>query len=183
VSRAIESHIEQDPALSAGPRARAIEAAEAALRLDPASAAAYVALSIVKPICGHFKERDSLIAAALEAAPSDPAALFWAGRWRWTVGRLHDFVSHLERCRLVDPLWPQGVHQCASALWVVGRRDAAVSVWDHALARWPELDYLYAAQLGFASMARDWERVDDLLRALHARGPRTRGIVLAVRHA
>ena len=160
VSRAIEAHVELDPARSAKPRAQAIHAANSALRLDPTCGAAYVALSIVKPVCGHFAERDALIAAALEVAPTDPAALFWAGRWSWTVGRLHDFRDHMARCHTVDPLWPQGMHQYATALWVVGQMDdvglcARLGLCDYwvATGRWPDCVDEVATRYDFRASA------------------------------
>ncbi|MBX3705759.1 MAG: winged helix-turn-helix domain-containing protein [Pseudomonadales bacterium] len=183
VSRAIDSHVEIDPARARGCRVQAVEAADAALRLDPSSGAALVALSIVQPVCGHFAERDALIESALAVAPSDTTTLFWAGRWRWTVGRLQEFLVYLEQCHRVDPLWPQGVHQYATALWVTGRRVEAMQVWDEAVLRWPGLDYLYAAQLAFASASRDWGRVDLLLRLLRQYGPRNAETERAVRYA
>jgi TolB-like protein len=182
VSRAIEAHIDPDAVRSAHPRELAIQAANSALRLDPACGAAYVALSIVKPVCGHFAERDALIAAALEVAPTDPAALFWAGRWSWTVGRLQDFRGHMARCYEVDPLWPQGVHHYATALWVVGLIDDAKALWDQALARWPHLYYLHTAQLGFACVAGDWTRVDALLESLRESGLHTADTERSVRN-
>ena len=183
VSRAIEAHIESDPTRSAHPRELAIHAANSALRLDPTCSAAYVALSIVKPVCGHFTQRDALITAALEVAPTDPAALFWAGRWNWTVGRLREFRDYMARCYAVDPLWPQGVHQYATALWVVGQMDDAKALWDQALARWPQLYYLHSAQLGFASVAGDWARVDSLLDTLGRSGLSTPDTERSVRNA
>jgi TolB-like protein len=183
VSRAIEAHVELDSVRSAYPRKLAIQAANSALRLDPTCGAAYVALSIVKPVCGHFAERDALITAALEVAPTDPAVLFWAGRWSWTVGRLQDFRGYMARCHAVDPLWPQGVHQFAGALWVVGQTDDAKALWDQALARWPQLYYLHAAQLGFASLAGDWARVDALLESLRRSGLRTPETERSMRNA
>ena len=71
MTRAIEAHVEHDPTRSEPHRRQAIEAASQALRLDPASAAAYTALSIVEPICGRFQERDTLTYKALQAEPTD----------------------------------------------------------------------------------------------------------------
>jgi TolB-like protein len=170
ISRAVEAHVQQDAAITARARDRAVDAARTALRLDRAAGAAYVALSIVEPVCGRFAERDSLIASALAAAPDDPVALFWASRWSWTVGRLRDQVDHLGRACGIDPLWPQGLHAYASALWTLGRRSEACDVWDRTMARWPQLPYLYAAQIGFAASSNDWPRVDIVINALRASG-------------
>jgi adenylate cyclase len=183
VSRAIEAHVELDPGRTDRPRAQAIAAADAALRLDPTCGAAYVAQSIIEPVCGHFAERDALINAALEVTPTDTAALFWAGRWSYTGGRHKEFLDYLAKCSAVDPLWPQGVHMYALALWLIGRRADAVEVWDGAVARWPGLYYLHAAQISLASAARDWSRVDALLDGLRRAGVRTPATDRVVRHA
>jgi TolB-like protein len=182
VSRAIEAHVEADSARCQRARVRAIEAADSALRLDPTCGAAYVAQSIVKPVCGHFAERDALIHAALEVTPTDTAALFWAGRWSWTVGRIGDLRDYMARCYAVDPLWPQGVHQYASALAVVGQWSDANALWDQALARWPGLYYLHGAQIQSASAVGDWARVDTLLDGLRRSGVQTPEIERVLRH-
>lgn len=99
------------------------------------------------------------------------------------MGRLLDHLSFQEQAYRVDPLWPQGVHQYASALWTVGQEAAAEAIWDEAMVRWPELDYLYAAQLGFATFSGKWTRVDAVLKAASSSGVQSAGIDRAVRRA
>jgi len=173
VTRAIESHVEQDPARSAPLRAKAMEAANNALRLEPSSGSAYAALSIIEPICGRFEERDTLIANALRISPNDPVALFWACRWSWAVGRLREGLSYITRACQIDPLWSQGLHQYASMLWLVGLDTEADKVWDDLISRWPDRDYLYAVPLSLNAYLGNWQRVDDLSARLAASGLET----------
>lgn len=167
---AIDAHVSLEPAQVMPSTQRAIAAARTALALDPTSSGAYVALSIVEPVCGRFAERDALIARAFEVSPNDPVASFWAGRWSWTVGRLREHLDHLTHACSIDPLWPQGLHQYATALWTLGQRARACDVWDRTMARWPNLPYLYSAQLGFATASRDWARFDSVRTAWLASG-------------
>jgi TolB-like protein len=170
VTRAIEFHVERDSTLSAPLRTRAIEAAKQALRLDPAVGAAYAALSITEPVCGRFTERDALIANALRVSPHDTAVLFWACRWSWAVGRLREGLAYITRACEVDPLWPQGLHQYASMLWLTGGRDEATRVWDDLIERWPDRDYLHVVPLLNQAYLGRWGRVDELLKKLDASG-------------
>ena len=173
VTRAIESHVERDPARSAPLRAQAMEAANNALRLEPSSGSAYAALSIIEPICGRFQERDTLIANALRISPNDTVALFWACRWSWAVGRLREGLSYITRACQIDPLWPQGLHQYASMLWLVGLDTEADKVWDDLISRRPDRDYLYAVPLSLNAYLGNWGRVDELSAWLAASGLET----------
>jgi adenylate cyclase len=162
ITRAIEFHVERRPATLMKARTRAIEAANAALSLDPAIGAAYAALSIVEPVCGRYIERDELIAHALRVSPNDPVVLFWASRWSWTVGRLREMLGYATRAYRIEPLWAQGVHEYASALWVGGFEAEADRVWDDAINRWPDLEYLFNAQLSNSANDGRWDRFDQV---------------------
>lgn len=173
VTRAIESDVERDPALSSVPRARAREAANNALALDPNAGSAFAALSIIEPVCGRFAERDELIDKALQVAPNDPVALFWASRWSWAVGRIREGVEYAARACRVDPLWPQGLHQYASLLWIMGLEVEAGRIWDNLIARWPDRDYLHVVPLLVSAYTGNWARVDELEKSLATSGLKT----------
>jgi TolB-like protein len=170
VTRAIEAHVERDPARSEPLRREAVAAADRALQLDPAAASAYAAQSIVEPICGRFEARDALIAKALEVAPNDTVSLFWACRWSWAVGRHREGLAYITRACQVDPLWAQGLHQYATMLLMVGLPGEAFRVWDDLVERWPERDYLHVVPLQVATQLGDWKRVDAALARLAASG-------------
>jgi tetratricopeptide (TPR) repeat protein len=184
VTRATEASLERTAERIAPLRTRAIEAAEAALSLDPQNGAAHIALGIVEPICGRFRERDELAAKALQLAPNDPLVLFWAFRWSRSVGRLRRSLECISRAFELDPLWPQAVHQYASALATDGQDDEASRIWDQALERWPYVGYLVPAQVQMAALIGDWPRVDALRIAIEAKGvPENRYLVRALRDA
>jgi tetratricopeptide (TPR) repeat protein len=151
-------------------RRRAVAAADRALQLDPAAASAYAARSIVEPICGHFEERDALIAKALEVAPNDSVSLFWACRWSWAVGRHREGLAYITRACQVDPLWAQGLHQYATMLSMVGLHGEAFRVWDDLVERWPDRDYLHVVPMQVAAELGDWQRVDAALARLAVSG-------------
>ena len=162
VTRAIDAHVEREPARSEPIRQQTLAAAERALELDQGSATAYAALSIVEPICGRFQERDALMASALQAEPADAVSLFWACRWNWAVGRHQEGLDYIARACQVEPLWAQGLHQYATMLWMVGKQEDAGNLWDRLTRDWPDRDYLWVVPLGLHAHVGNWQKVDEL---------------------
>jgi TolB-like protein len=163
--------------------ARARQAAERALELDPHAGAAYAALSVLQPVCGAFAERAALIDRALEVAPDDPWVLFHACRSAQAVGRHLEAFQYTSRAREIEPLWPQGANQYASVLDDLGLRETANAEFDAARARWPRIGYIAVNALIRASFAEDWARVDRLVADIQANGPKGEAIDEALRQA
>lgn len=166
VTLAVDASMARDAGEILVLRSRALEAAQRALEQDRTAGLAHVAMSILQPICGHFDERDRYIERALAVAPNDPVVRFWACRWRQSVGQLREAFEHSNVLKDLDPLWPQGVHQHASMIWAMGRRDEAKALWDWSTGRWPGLYYLYAAQIGFALACGDRLRAEEVMAAM-----------------
>lgn len=170
VTRAVDAHVSREAPEALRARSQAVQAANAALSLEPGLGEAYAALSIVEPICGRFAERHELISRALAIAPNDAVSLFWACRWSWAVGRVRESLGYIARAHTVDPFWPQGAHQYATTLRILGHYQEAVAIWDDAIARWPHLTHLYAAQLKLEMYDQNWPRVEMLFKAADSAG-------------
>jgi len=144
-------------------RARAAEAAERALALDPDAGAAYVALSLLEPVCGHCADREVLINRALAATPNDPVVLNQASAASHAVGRVREAFAFSAHAHEVDPLLPQAANRYAIMLANLGLQTECDDALDRARARWPNYDVLLHNALGFAASAENWARFDELL--------------------
>ncbi len=163
--------------------ARAVEAAETALRLDPGLGQPHQALSYLAPVAA-YAEREALHRRALSGAPHDPEVLNLAGQFFAEVGRLVEALDHARGAAELDPLyWPAAQWQ-AGLLGALGRHDEARCLWDACLARWPEVEALAGEAIADAANARDWERLEHLAEAARQRGldsPRLQAFVEAQR--
>jgi TolB-like protein/DNA-binding winged helix-turn-helix (wHTH) protein len=102
----------RQPALKESPRSEARgardaarQAAEHALTLDPALAAAHAVLAAYHRVIDRdWAAAQAEIDAALTADPGDPAGLLAASRLAMTLGRFDRALALLERARVRDPL-------------------------------------------------------------------------------
>lgn len=163
--------------------ARAEEAAETAIRLDPGLGLPHQALSYLTPVAA-YAERETLHRRALAAAPHDPEVLNLAGQFFAEVGRLSEALDHARRAAALDPLyWPAAQWQ-AGLLGALGRHAEARIIWDACLARWPDVEALAGEAIADAANAGDWARLENLAQAARQRGldsPRLQAFVDAQR--
>jgi parvulin-like peptidyl-prolyl isomerase len=96
------------------PRARA--EAEEAVRLDPKSPEARVALGLALGALGREEEAGKSFREALRLAPDDPDALFYLGSVELRAGRAEGAVPFLEKLVARAPGYPNGRETLALAL-------------------------------------------------------------------
>ncbi len=142
--------------------ARAVEAAETALRLDPGLGLPHQALSYLAPFAA-YAERETLHRRALAAAPHDPEVLNLAGQFCAEVGRLGEALEHATQAAELDPLYWPAAHWRAGLLGALGRHDEARALWDVCLKRWPDVEALAGEAMADAANSGDWARLDDLI--------------------
>lgn len=150
------------------PRA-AVEAAQAALRLDPGLGVAHQALSYLAPF-GRYREREAFHQRALEASPKDPEVLNLAGQFCAEVGRLRETLDYARKALALDPLYWPAAHWYAGMLDALGRYDETPPLWDAYMARWPDVEPLAAEAIVGAANAGDWDRFEDLVESSRRRG-------------
>ncbi len=160
-------------------RARAREAADRALSLEPRAAFAHAALAQLEPVCGRFAAQQSHLECALRDAPNDATVLTRLERWSRTVGRIQDALAFVVRAYELDPLRPNVVNDYASLLNEVGRVAEANELFDRARRRWPELDYFAINPLYRAAYRGDWSRMEQLISRIRKLGPHS---AVAERH-
>jgi adenylate cyclase len=149
--------------------ARAIEAAETAIRLDPSLGRPHQALSYLAPFA-DYAGRETLHRRALAAAPHDPEVLNLAGQFLAEVGRLSEALELASRAADLDPLYWPAAQWKAGLLGALGRHEEARALWDLSLARWPEVEAVAAEAIAAAANAGDWARLDALIETSRRRG-------------
>ncbi len=89
----------------------------------------------------RYEEAAALIARALALNPDEPAIL---DSWGWVMYRLGDYdeaLEYLQRAYRAFPD-PEVAAHLGEVLWVMGRDEAAVAIWDRALTSSPEHEIL-----------------------------------------
>jgi len=147
--------------VSAARRAEAEQAARTALDLDPNAGTAYLALSIIEPICGAFARQRVLSDLALAAAPHDGLVLAYAGGRNDILGLHRRAFVQIAQAYTSDPhSW--GWYY-AYMLEAVGRRGEAWSVYDRDMVRYRDSGGLIANAMRSALEAGEWDRYDRIV--------------------
>jgi tetratricopeptide (TPR) repeat protein len=85
----------------------------------------------------RYPEAEELIARALALSPDEPAIL---DSWGWVKYRMGEYdvaLDYLQRAYRAFPD-PEVAAHLGEVLWVMGRDEAAVAIWDRALSNSPE---------------------------------------------
>ncbi|HEY2047904.1 MAG TPA: winged helix-turn-helix domain-containing protein [Caulobacteraceae bacterium] len=142
-------------------RARVIEAADTALRLDPGLGGVYHALATLEAF-GRFSAREVLYNKALVAWPHDTGVLVAAAFFVSEVGRVRDALDLARRSLEVDPMNFATGFAFASYLDFDGRHVESKGLWDTLLREWPASDLAARGAIANAVQAADWDRFDRL---------------------
>ena len=138
-----------------------IEAAEAALRLDPRSGGAYGALAMLEP-WGAYGARERLLKQALSAAPNDPVALTDMSNFCWGVGRFRDALRLAEQACELNPMMPAARLVVAQMRTYVGDYEAADRMYRELHQRWPRNSAILIAVLNFSASLNFWATYNEL---------------------
>ncbi|HUO11471.1 MAG TPA: TIR domain-containing protein [Caulobacteraceae bacterium] len=136
-----------------------VAAAETALRLDPTSGRAYVALAFLQPFAARAA-RLSLLRRGMAANPNDSQILIYMSATALTVGRAQVALDYALRAYEIDPLYESGKWCINMPLRCLGRYQEALEHCD-AWARSPGIDgQLLSSAITTAGIAGDWARFD-----------------------
>jgi TolB-like protein len=150
-------------------RAKVIEAADTALKLDPKSGEARVALANLEPL-GNYAAFEAQVEQALAASPNDAMvteALDW---FLWGVGRIRDALVMTERGFELDPMNLMVANGHAMCLAAAGRYAESDALYHRFLSIWPKAPILWGNALTFAAAAQDWDRFEELARLAEENG-------------
>ncbi len=140
-------------------RARVVEAAETALRLDRTRAGAYEALAMLEP-WGCYKRREILLEQALRLAPNDPGVLTSMSNFYWSVGRIRDSLNFAERASALNPLFPAARLAVAQMYTYLGDYEVSLRMMDEIHRRWPLNVNILNSLIGFSASLRLWTYYD-----------------------
>lgn len=116
---------------------RARDAAEMALRLDPANGDAQATLATLRPKYGHWWSYDRACAPVLAQHPDQPGIGILSIDLFSDVGRIRDVNRLAHRLIEANPGWPSLYTDVMLSAWCLGRLDEADAAIDHAFAQWP----------------------------------------------
>jgi TolB-like protein len=141
-------------------RAGVVEAAETALRLDPACGGAYEALAMLEP-WGAYLARETLLQRALDVSPNEPGVLTTMSTFCWSVGRIRDSLSFAERACVQNPLFPAARLAVAQMQGYMGAYDLSLRLHREIRRRWPDNYAVAQSLLNYACTLRFWSYFDE----------------------
>ena len=150
-------------------RADVVEAAETALRLDPALGAAYQALGQLEPF-GRFSEREALHMKALSVAPNDPTVITNASLFFAEVGRMRESYEYAKQAYALDPMYPWAVCWFAATLQFIAAEEECLRLWKSVCERWPDNELIIWGAICAAVEFRDWTSFDRLVEGIADKG-------------
>ncbi|HUO11656.1 MAG TPA: TIR domain-containing protein [Caulobacteraceae bacterium] len=140
-------------------RAKVTKAAETALRLDPKSGEARVALANLEPF-GNYAAFEAEVEQALAASPNDAMVTEAMAWFLYGVGRTGEAVAMGQQGFKLDPMNVMVASGYAICLAAAGRYAESKEVFERNLGAWPRAPLLFSNAIGFAAAAQDWERVE-----------------------
>jgi adenylate cyclase len=143
-------------------RAKVVEAAETAIRLDPGLGNPYTAPADLEPFA-NYAEREALNRRALAVASNDPDSLWRAGMSFAQVGRWREALGHTRRAFELDPADFNTGHFYVICLEAVGRYQEARPIRDRLLVDWPQNDFLTFTTMYAAARRDDWDQFDEMV--------------------
>ena len=137
-------------------RAGVLEAAENALRLDPARGGGFEALATLEPWAA-YGAREALLERALRAQPNEPSILSAISTFFWGVGRVREALKFAERACALNPLFPAARLAVAQMHVYVGNQDDSIRMLAELHHRWPENYSILLSLLSFSSSLGYWD--------------------------
>jgi TolB-like protein len=165
-------------------RAAAVEAAGAALELDPTQGGVYSTLSSLEPQA-HYQEQEALLDKALAVSPNDPDVLMAVSGFRYRVGMVGEACRLAKLALALNPLYWPAAHWQAAMLMQNDEWDAGRLIYDELLARWPEVSPIWLDACWHAALSGDAVRLESLVASVKEQGFYTlefRGHINALRN-
>ena len=96
----------------------------------------------------RYAEAETLIIRALELSPDEPAIIDSMGWVKYRLGEYELALDYLQRAYRMLPD-PEVAAHLGEVLWMLGRQDAALEVWNEALEQHPGHQVLQETMQGF----------------------------------
>jgi TolB-like protein len=135
-------------------------AAQTAIRLDPGSGPAYLALSLLEPF-GAYQARVDLHAKAL-ACVKDMATLSNNAMLYFELGHAREGLELSQMTANLNPQMPLAWFMYIFGLAGVGRYDKSKAVCQKGMESWPGNSSIMGIALYVAALAQDWGWYDEV---------------------
>lgn len=143
-------------------RAEALREAERALKLDPKSGEAYLALAVLAPP-SDFGEQERLFRKGLSVDPDEPTLNSSLAYFLGDVGRNSEALPLHERAVQLDPLSPRKNAGLAQAQAIIGNTAQARATLAQAIKLWPVNPNLWGVRV-YIEILSDPPTARDLLK-------------------
>ena len=142
-----------------------IEAAHAALALDPKRGGAHLALAMLEP-WGAYVAREKRLLKALEVSPNDPAILTDMSNFCWSVGRFHDALGFAKRACELNPIMPSAQLHLAQMLIYTCDYEGGVKMARKLRERWPTNPGIMLWVINTSGFLGFWDVYDEQVGAI-----------------
>lgn len=124
-------------------------AAGRALALDPRNADARLALILVHPFYGNWRQMEASLRELGQEHPDHWLLRAQTGLLLYEVGRIEEGIPHSQHVLEIDPFLPVGHMFLARALSMAGRLQEAEAVLNRGGERWPAHPALWGTRYSF----------------------------------
>ncbi len=124
--------------------AKAQEAVEIALKLDPDSGEAYTSLGGIKSLQGDFVGAETAFKYAIELNPNYVTSHQWYSHMLTRLGRHDEALLEVKKALELDPLFPLLIQNLGHIYISLGRSEEAVAAFKHAIKVAPNFKQGYA---------------------------------------
>jgi TolB-like protein len=136
-------------------------AAQTAIRLDPGSGPAYLALSLLEPF-GHYQARADLHARAL-ASVRDMATLSNTAMLYFELGHAREGLALSQLTADLNPQIPLAWFMLIYGLAALGHCAKAKALCEQGMGSWPGNPSIMGTSLYVAALSQDWAWYDRLI--------------------
>jgi adenylate cyclase len=145
--------------------------ARKAISLDPSSAEAHAALSVILNFLDEFEETAEEAEKAIRLNPNSPEAYFTLGFLHCTEGRIEESLPFFRKALELDPLSVQKARILAHALGVAGKGEEARIMLNKMRRIYPENPTVYLSLAESYILDKDFPRAQEFIDKGHALNP------------
>lgn len=134
-----------------------------AIGLDPSSADAHAALSLILQYLDEFKESVAEAQKAIQLNPNSPDAYYTLGFTHCTEGRVEQSLSYFRKALELDPLSVQKARVLSIALGIAGKGEEARTMLGKMLRIYPENPTVFLSMAESYIFAKDYAKAQEFI--------------------
>ena len=134
-----------------------------AIGLDPSSADAHAALSLILQYLDEFKESVAEAQKAIQLNPNSPDAYYTLGFTHCTEGRVEQSLSYFRKALELDPLSVQKARVLSIALGIAGKGEEARTMLGKMLRIYPENPTVFLSMAESYIFTKDYAKAQEFI--------------------